>query len=225
MNRQIIYLLALNRFYTPDFMNMGQTRNNELVSVASSTLSSQLGNILGQLSDNWNISPNFRSEKGDFSDMEVDLALSSQLLNNRLIFNGNFGYRDNTMNNNTFIGDFDLEYLLNKSGTIRLKAYNHYNDQNYYIKSALTTQGVGIMLRHDFNNWVDLFRRAPRPVSAATARSAQPAAQPATPAQAPTDSVRNSLPTTMPAVPALPADSISTVQRQPAVKPNESEEQ
>ena len=108
MNRQIIYLLALNRFYTPDFMNMGQSRNNELVSVASSTLSSQLGNILGQLSENWNISPNFRSEKGDFSDMEVELALSSQLLNNRLIFNGNFGYRDNTVNNNTFIGDFDL---------------------------------------------------------------------------------------------------------------------
>ena len=162
MNRQIIYLLALNRFYTPDFMNMGQSRSNELVSVASSTLSSQLGNILGQLSENWNISPNFRSEKGDFSDMEVELALSSQLLNNRLIFNGNFGYRDNTVNNNTFIGDFDLEYLLNKSGTIRLKAYNHYNDRNYYIKSALTTQGVGIMLRHDFNRWGDLFRKNPK---------------------------------------------------------------
>ena len=156
MNRQIIYLLALNRFYTPGFMNMGQSRNNELVSVASSTLSSQLGNILGQLSENWNISPNFRSEKGDFSDMEVELALSSQLLNNRLIFNGNFGYRDNT------VGDFDLEYLLNKSGTIRLKAYNHYNDRNYYIKSALTTQGVGIMLRHDFNRWGDLFRKNPK---------------------------------------------------------------
>ena len=153
--------------------------------------------------------------------MEVDLALSSQLLNNRLIFNGNFGYRDNTMNNNTFIGDFDLEYLLNKSGTIRLKAYNHYNDQNYYIKSALTTQGVGIMLRHDFNNWADLFRRTPRPAAADTTRSTQPA----TPAQAPTDSVRNSLPTTMPAVPALPADSISTVQRQSAVKPDEPKEQ
>lgn len=94
--------------------------------------------------------------------MEVELALSSQLLNNRLIFNGSFGYRDNTVNNNTFIGDFDLEYLLNKSGTIRLKAYNHYNDRNYYIKSALTTQGVGIMLRHDFNRWGDLFRKNPK---------------------------------------------------------------
>lgn len=216
MNRQIIYLLALNRFYTPDFMNMGQSRNNELVSVASSTLSSQLGNILGQLSDNWNISPNFRSEKGDFSDMEVDLALSSQLLNNRLIFNGNFGYRDNTVNNNTFIGDFDLEYLLNKSGTIRLKAYNHYNDQNYYIKSALTTQGVGIMLKHDFSRWGDLFKRAPKSEAPTDSTQNTPAA--------PADSTRNTPTTPHTEVPALPTDSIPAIELQPAVKPNEPEE-
>lgn len=153
MNRQIIYLLALNRFYTPDYMQSTKT-NNEFTSVASSTISSQLSNILGQISENWQISPNFRSDKGDFSDVEVDLALSSQLLNNRLIFNGNFGYRDNTYNtrNTNFIGDFDLEYLLNRKGTIRLKAYNHFNDQNYYVRDAMTTQGVGVVFKHDFDN-------------------------------------------------------------------------
>ena len=152
MNRQIIYLLALNRFYTPDYMKSTKN-NNELTSVASSTISSQLTNILGQISPNWQISPNFRSDKGDFSDVEVNLALSSQLLNNRLIFNGNFGYRDNTYNtrNSNFIGDFDLEYLLNRKGTIRLKAYNHFNDQNYYVRNAMTTQGVGVVFKHDFD--------------------------------------------------------------------------
>ena len=150
MNRQIIYLLALNRFYTPEYMS-STTKGNELASVASSTISSQLSSMLGELSDNWSISPNFRSDKGDFSDVEVDLALSSRLLNNRLLFNGNFGYRDKTMNDNTFVGDFDIEYLLNRGGNIRLKAYNRYNDQNYYLKSATTTQGVGIVFRRDFD--------------------------------------------------------------------------
>lgn len=150
MNRQIIYLLALGRFYTPDYMNA--TRGNELVSVASSTISSQLGNILGQLSDNWNIAPNFRSDRGDFSDVEFDVALSSRLLDNRLLLNGNFGYRDKSLNNNSFIGDFDIEYLLNRSGSLRLKAYNRYNDQNYYLKSALTTQGVGLVFKRDFDS-------------------------------------------------------------------------
>lgn len=151
MNRQIIYLLALNRFYTPDYM-ASTTKGNELVSVASSTISSQLSSLLGQISDNWNIAPSFRSDRGDFSDVEVDLALSSRLLNNRLLFNGNFGYRDKTLNSSQFVGDFDLEYLLNRSGNLRLKAYNRYNDQNYYLRTSPTTQGVGIVFRRDFDN-------------------------------------------------------------------------
>lgn len=157
MNRQIIYLLALSRFYTPDYMTT--TKGNELVSVASSTISSQLSSILGQLSDNWSIAPNFRSDRGDFSDVEVDLALSSHLLNNRLMLNGNFGYRDKSLNNNSFIGDFDIEYLLNRSGSVRLKAYNRYNDRNYYVRSALTTQGVGVVFKRDFDSIFSFLRR------------------------------------------------------------------
>ena len=175
MNRQILYLLALNRFYTPDYM-AGATRGNELVSVASSTLSSQLGNILGQISDNWNIAPALRSSRGDFSDVEVDVALSSRLLNNRLLFNGNLGYRDKSLNSNQFVGDFELEYLLNRSGNFRLKAYNRYNDQNYYLRSALTTQGVGIILRKDFDSLTSflrpLFRRRKSTVTIPLAPSA-----------------------------------------------------
>jgi len=173
MNRQIIYLLALNRFYTPDYMQSVKN-NNELTSVASSTISSQLSSILGQISDNWQISPNFRSDKGDFSDVEVDLALSSQLLNNRLIFNGNFGYRDNTYNtrNSNFIGDFDLEYLLNRKGTIRLKAYNHFNDQNYYVRNAMTTQGVGVVFKHDFDQLFGKKQPQPAPVDSTKATPA-----------------------------------------------------
>ena len=163
MNRQIIYLLALSRFYTPDYMT-STTKGNELVSVASSTISSQLSSLLGSLSDNWNIAPTFRSDRGDFSDVEVDVALSSRLLNNRLLFNGNFGYRDNALNTSQFIGDFDLEYLLDRSGMWRLKAYNRYNDQNYYLRTALTTQGVGVVLKRDFDSFTSflkpLFRRS-----------------------------------------------------------------
>ncbi len=156
MNRQIIYLLALNRFYTPDYMASTGKGSSELFSVASSTLSSQLSSILGKLSDNWSIAPNLRSDRGDFSDVEVDVALSSRLLNNRLLFNGNFGYRDKALNNNQFIGDFDIEYLLNPKGSWRLRAYNRYNDQNYYVRTAATTQGVGVVFRRDFDS---LFRR------------------------------------------------------------------
>lgn len=161
MSRQIIYLLALNRFYTPEYMSTS-SNGGELASVASSTISSQISNILGQISDKWSIAPSFRSDKGDFSDTEVDLALSSRLLNNRLLLNGNFGYRDRSTSQTTFVGDFDIEYLLNRSGNLRLKAYNHFNDQNYYLRSALTTQGIGVVYRRDFDNPFTFLRRKKR---------------------------------------------------------------
>lgn len=171
MNRQIIYLLALNRFYTPDYM-ASTTKGNELFSVASSTISSQLSSMLGKLSEDWSIAPNLRSDRGDFSDVEVDLALSSRLLNNRLLFNGNFGYRDKTLNTNQFIGDFDIEYLLNPKGTWRLKAYNRYNDQNYYVRTAQTTQGIGVVFKRDFDDFFRFLRRKKKTVTAAPPQEA-----------------------------------------------------
>ncbi len=153
MNRQIIYLLALNRFYTPEYTDSGDSvSGSEWSSMASSTISSQLSNILSQMTDKLDMAPSFRSDKGNFTDMEFDLALSSRLLNNRLLINGNFGYRDRSTSNTQFVGDFDIEYLLSKNGNLRLKAYNHFNDQNYYLRSALTTQGVGVVFRKDFDH-------------------------------------------------------------------------
>lgn len=160
MSRQIIYLLALNRFYTPEYTGASSQSGAEWSSMASSTISSQLSNILSQMTDKLSVAPSFRSDKGDFTDMEFDLALSSRLLNNRLLINGNFGYRDRSTSNTQFVGDFDIEYLLSKNGNLRLKAYNHFNDQNYYLRSALTTQGVGVVLRHDFDR---LWRRKSKP--------------------------------------------------------------
>lgn len=157
MTRQIIYLLVLGKFYTPDYMT---ARTGDFAAIASSTISSQLSSALNSITDKVQIGANVRTSNANFEDSEVALLLSSQLLNNRLIFNGNFGYRENTLTNNStnFVGEFDLEYKLNSKGEIRLKAYNHYNDMyRYMIKSAPTTQGVGIMFKKDFNTPRDLF--------------------------------------------------------------------
>lgn len=149
MSRQVLYLVALNKFYPPEYMSTSNS-GGEWASIATSTISSQIQNMIGQITDKFTLAPSIKSDKGDFSDIEFDLGLSSQLFNNRLLINGNLGYRDPSNSSTTFVGDFDLEYLLNKKGTWRLKAYNHFNDQNYYLKSSLTTQGIGIVWRKDF---------------------------------------------------------------------------
>lgn len=168
MLRQIIYLLVLNKFYTPDY-SRNEYRSSELNTIASSALSSQLSNILNSLSDKVQIGANIRSGQEGFTDTEVEMLLSSQLLNNRLTFNGSFGYKnnmgqssmDNMVQSNAFIGEFDLEYKLTPTGEYRLKAYNHANDMYLYSRS-LTRQGVGVMFRKDFSTLRELFRKRKR---------------------------------------------------------------
>ena len=157
MNMQILYLLGIGKFYTEDTRNNGQN-SNVMSSVLSSTLSGQLNNALSQIfeTNNWNIGTNLSTGDKGWTDMEVEGILSAQLLNNRLLINGNFGYRDNPMANTNFVGDFEAEWLITRSGDIRLKAYNETNDR-YYTKTNLTTQGVGIVYKKDFNKWSDLF--------------------------------------------------------------------
>jgi antitoxin component YwqK of YwqJK toxin-antitoxin module len=158
MTRQIIYLLALNKFYTPDYSH-NDFRTNEFSAVASSALSAQLSSILSNISDKVQIGTNIRSRQDGIKDTEVEMILSSRLLNNRLLFNGNFGYKDNDIQQNAFIGEFDLEYKLNRNGEISLKAYNHANDLYHYTTKSLTRQGVGVIFKKDFSTLSEIFRR------------------------------------------------------------------
>jgi hypothetical protein len=163
MTRQIIYLLVLNRFYTPEYSTSEYRSNNNFSAVASSAISSQLSGLLNSITDKVQIGTNIRTSYDGIDNTEMEMLLSSQLLDNRLIFNGNFGYRNNHTQRNVFVGEFDLEYKLTPSGDIRLKAYNHANDMYYqYLKQSRTTQGVGLMFKKDFTRLFDIFRKKKR---------------------------------------------------------------
>ena len=157
-NMQFIYLLGIGKFYTYDYSNsLGNgTQNNTTAveSLISNTLSGQLNNMLGQIIDNgnWNISGNISTSERGWNNMEVEGMLEGRLLNDRLLINGNLGYRENPVANRNVIGDFELQWLLNRTGTVSLRAYSKTNDR-YFSKTNLTTQGAGIILRHDFNSW------------------------------------------------------------------------
>jgi hypothetical protein len=154
MNIQILYLLGIGKFYTTD--NANAQNPNLMPSVLSSTLSGQLNNMLSQIIDNnnWNIGTNLSSSDKGWTDVEG--VLSGQLLNNRLLINGNLGYRDRPLATTNFVGDFDTELLLTRAGDVRLKAYNQTNDR-YYIRSTnFIKQGLGIMYKKDFDKWSDL---------------------------------------------------------------------
>ncbi len=162
MNMQIIYLLGVGRFYTYDYGSTASTQSQSSVamkSFLSNTLTGQLNNIISNAigSSNWSFGTNLSTGEVGWSDMEVEGLLSGRLLNNRLLVNGNFGYRDRSTYSTGFVGDFDIQWLLTPKGNISLKAYSEANDR-YFTRSSLTTQGIGIMLKHDFVRFGDLFR-------------------------------------------------------------------
>jgi hypothetical protein len=150
--------LGIGKFYTYDYTT-ASTQSNATSSLAFTTLSSQLNNMLSQWMDNknWNIGANLSTGLEGWTDVEAEAVLSGRLLNNRLLINGNFGYRDNALANTNFVGDFEAILLLTKNGEWRLRGYNETNDR-YFIKSTLTTQGIGLIYKKDFDNWLELFR-------------------------------------------------------------------
>lgn len=166
INRQVASLLILSKFYTPEYANV-EYKTSELAALASATLSNQLTKLIGQIDDRWQLGTNIRFYENDMDKpTEAELLLSSRLLNDRLLINGNFGYRDNMYLNidqkKAMVTDVDIEYLLNNAGTWRIKAYNHYNEKFYYLGRTGNTQGVGILYKKDFDVVRELFHR-PRP--------------------------------------------------------------
>ncbi|HLP06243.1 MAG TPA: translocation/assembly module TamB domain-containing protein [Paludibacter sp.] len=163
MNRQILYLLVFNKFYTPDYMRTNTTNtniaSNEGVSLLSSTLSAQLNNWLKPIVSNVTFGVGFQKSTQTNGGWETQAQILYQP-NNRIIVNGNFGYRNDlisTTTNNRIIGDVDLEYLLSESGNLRFKAYNHTVDR-YYLGAAKLSQGLGFVYKEDFASYDDLFK-------------------------------------------------------------------
>ena len=163
MNQQVLYLLGIGRFYTQGANNAqsqeyGQTQL-AMQSFLSGTMSSQINEVLSQVikSNDWNFGANISTGNEGWHNAEYEGLFSGRMLNNRLLINGQFGYRDNaTQATPSFIGDFDIQYLLNRNGNLAVKVYNQTNDR-YFTRSSLNTQGIGLIMKKDFNGIRDLF--------------------------------------------------------------------
>ena len=149
--RQVIYLLVFGRFFTPDYMTMSQyTTINSTYSLLSSTVTSQINAWLSKLTDIVTLGVAVRTEgDGSNGSREYEAQIHLQPVD-RLVINGNVGYRYNDVSNQPFFGDLDVEVLLTEDGQWRLKGYTHTIDK-YSLRQASTIQGIGFMWKKDFN--------------------------------------------------------------------------
>ncbi|MBM6992766.1 MAG: translocation/assembly module TamB domain-containing protein [Prevotella sp.] len=164
MNQQVLYLLAVGRFYSQGSNNASSSSTTEnqtslaMQSILSGQLSQQLNTVLNSVvkNVNWNVGANISPGNEGWNNAEYEGLLSGRMLNNRLLFNGQFGYRDNSNATTSFIGDFDLRYLITPNGNLSVHVYNQTNDR-YFTRNSLNTQGIGFILKKDFDSWKSLF--------------------------------------------------------------------
>lgn len=163
-NQQVLYLLAVGRFYAQNDNNNGASTQQfsqtslAMQSFLSGTISQQINSLLSSVinNNNWNFGANISTGTDGFYNAEYEGILSGKLLNNRLLLNGQFGYRDNPNTTNNFIGDFDMKYLLFPNGSLAINVYNKTNDR-YFTRNSLNTQGLGLIMKTDFTRMSDLF--------------------------------------------------------------------
>jgi hypothetical protein len=168
MNQQVIYLLALGRFMPQGNNNATEEGTQQsqtslaMQSLLSGTISQQINTVLSNVvkSNNWHFGANISTGGEGWSNAEYEGMLRGRLLDNRLLINGEFGYRDNvnTQDNSSFIGDFEVQYLLQPNGNIAVRVYNETNDR-YFTRNSLTTQGIGLIMKKDFDSLSDLVKK------------------------------------------------------------------
>ena len=150
--RQVVYLLVFGRFYTPEYMRSttASIGVNETYSLLSSTITGQINSWLSRITNVFTVGFNFRSDgEGSDAQQEYEAVFSLQPID-RLVINGNFGYRYNDISNRPFFGDLDIEYYLTPNGKVRLKGYTHTVDK-YSLRQATMIEGIGVVFKHDFN--------------------------------------------------------------------------
>ena len=163
LNKQIISLLVLNRFVTPEIyrntLQSNETKGTNAVGMNSSELlSNQLSHWLSQISKDFDIGVNYRP--GDeLTHDEVELALSTQILNDRVTLNGNVGVGGNqATQSSNFVGDFEVDVKINKSGKLMVKGFNRSNT-DIINDTAPYTQGLGLFYKEDFDSFSKLLQQ------------------------------------------------------------------
>lgn len=153
LNRQFFSLLLWKSFQPL----AGQAGNTS--SAALDLVSNQINSLLAKVSTDYKLNVNMNSDQLS-GDNSYEFGISKGFLDDRLILSGSFGVENqkaNETNQSSLIGDVNLEYLLNQSGTFRINIFNESNDQSTIqsAKQGLFTQGIGLYYKEDFSSFKD----------------------------------------------------------------------
>ena len=156
VQKQFLSLLLSNSFL-PDEQSGIVNNSTMLYSNVSEVMANQLNNILEKLNIPVDLGLNYQpNSKGN--DV-FDVAVSTQMFNNRVVVNGSVGNKQyNEKAQTDVVGDLDIEIKLNKSGALRLNVFSHSADSytNYLDNSQ--RNGVGLTYQTEFSSFRQLIK-------------------------------------------------------------------
>ena len=156
VQKQFLSLIVFNSFL-PDEQSGIVNNASMLYSTVSEIMYNQLNNIFQRLDIPIDLGLNYQpTDRGN--DL-FDVAVSTQLFNNRVIVNGNIGNRQYNSGGNggNVVGDLDIEIKLDRPGLFRLNLFSHSADQysNYLDNSQ--RNGIGFTYQQEFNTFKEFF--------------------------------------------------------------------
>jgi hypothetical protein len=154
--RQFMALLVSGSFM-PDQQSGIVNNINILYSNASEILSNQLNTVFNQLNIPLDIGFNYQA--GSQGQDLFDVAISTQLFNNRVIVNGNVGNSQVASKAGDVVGDIDIEVKLTDRGNFRVKAFSHSADQYSNYLDNTQRNGVGFVYQDEFSTFRELWQR------------------------------------------------------------------
>jgi hypothetical protein len=158
-NRQAVSLLVLQQFLSADpfTMDIGSTGVQEN---SGELIASQLSNWLSGMNDDLDVGLDYSQDVAT-GEQAIAVALSTRLLNDRLHLSGSMGTSAVGTSDPT-LQDMHVRYDLVSDGSFQITGYTT-TDAEVPGQMATSTQGIGLVFRHEFNRFRDLFRRAETP--------------------------------------------------------------
>ena len=128
-----------------------------LYSNISDIMSGQLNNILQKLNIPLDLGLSYQQNEGG-TDI-FDVAVSTQLFNNRVILNGNIANRQySTSSSNDVVGDLDIDVKIDKSGQFRFNLFSHSADAYTSYLDNSQRNGIGVTYQKEFTKLKEFFR-------------------------------------------------------------------
>ncbi len=153
---QALYLLSTGSFLSQDGVSQNQLSNN-LFEKASSLFS----DIFSGDNDKISIAPEYivaDRTPGQQTDGRFGVTVSSKI-NDRITVNGKVGVPVGGITETAIVGNLEVQYRVNRDGTLNLRVFNKENDITYIGQGIGYTQGIGMSYEVDFDTFKELVNK------------------------------------------------------------------